>query len=91
MADAAPFEPRGDYINGYFSLPEHSSGEIALEEPGDLAALTGAFPFAWDAVDAAVAAARRAYPRWRDAAPAERGVCLKRLAEIIEADREQLA
>ena len=91
MADASPFEPRGDYIDGHFSLPEHSSGEIALEEPGDLAALSGAFPFSWDAVDAAVGAARRAYPRWRDAAPAERAVCLKRFAAIIEANREQLA
>lgn len=72
MADPSPFEPRGDYIDGHFSLPEHSSGEIALEEPGDLTALTGAFPFSWDAVDAAVGAARRAYPRWRDTDPAER-------------------
>ncbi len=91
MADASPFEPRGDYVDGHFALPEHSSGEIALEEPGDLAALTGAFPFSWDAVDAAVGAARRAYPRWRDAASSERAVCLRRFAEIIEADREHLA
>jgi succinylglutamic semialdehyde dehydrogenase len=91
VADPAAFEPRGDFIDGRFGLPARVSGEIALEDPGDTGSLTTAFPFSNDAVEAAVAAAQRAYPAWRDAAPAERAACLRRFAEVLEAERERLA
>ncbi len=91
MADTSPFEPRGDFIDGHFALPQSVSGEIDLEDPGDNDALMGAFPFSRAAVDAAVGAARRAYPRWRDAQPAERAALLRRFAELIKADGERLA
>ncbi len=91
MADTSPFEPRGDFIDGTFALPQSVSGEIDLEDPGDSDALTGAFPFSRDAVDAAVGAARRAYPRWRDAQHTERAALLRRFAELIQADGERLA
>jgi betaine-aldehyde dehydrogenase len=42
-------------------------------------------------VDAAVAAAKAAYPAWRAVAPADRALLLRRLAEAIDAGREQLA
>jgi acyl-CoA reductase-like NAD-dependent aldehyde dehydrogenase len=42
-------------------------------------------------VDAAVAAAKAAFPAWRAVAPADRSLLLRRLAEAIAAEREQLA
>ena len=42
-------------------------------------------------VDAAVAAARAAFPAWRDRGPRGRGEILHRLADLVERDLEQLA
>jgi succinylglutamic semialdehyde dehydrogenase len=86
-----PFRPRGDYIDGRFEVPSVPTGEIALEDPGDLTALDGAFPFAASALDDAVEAARRAYPGWRDTPEAERSVPLERLAQKLGDSRERLA
>jgi succinylglutamic semialdehyde dehydrogenase len=86
-----PFVARGDYIDGRFALPSAPSGEIALEDPGDLSALSGAFPISSSALDDAVGAARRAYPAWRDTPVEERGVLLRRLADRLASARERLA
>jgi betaine-aldehyde dehydrogenase len=42
-------------------------------------------------VDAAVAAAKAAFPAWRAVTPADRSLLLRRLAEAIDAEREELA
>jgi betaine-aldehyde dehydrogenase len=42
-------------------------------------------------VDAAVAAAKAAFPAWRAVGPADRSLLLRRLAEAIDAEREELA
>jgi acyl-CoA reductase-like NAD-dependent aldehyde dehydrogenase len=42
-------------------------------------------------VDAAVAAAKAAFPAWGAVAPGDRAVLLRRLAEAIDAEREELA
>ncbi|HSC21075.1 MAG TPA: aldehyde dehydrogenase family protein [Solirubrobacterales bacterium] len=42
-------------------------------------------------VDAAVARAKAAFPAWRAVAPADRAALLRRLAEAIDAEREELA
>jgi len=42
-------------------------------------------------VDAAVAAAKAAFPAWRALAPADRTLLLRRLAEAIDGEREELA
>ncbi|HZG34044.1 MAG TPA: aldehyde dehydrogenase family protein, partial [Sphingopyxis sp.] len=42
-------------------------------------------------LDAAVAAAARAFPGWRDTPPAERKACLVKAAEAIEAHADELA
>ncbi len=42
-------------------------------------------------VDAAVARAREAFGRWRDVAPADRAASLRRLADALEGQREELA
>ena len=93
MAEPADFEPRGDYTGGRFALPERTSGEIPLEDPGDLDCVlgAGAFPFAADAVEAAVASARAAFPAWRDTSPDERRALLLRFGDVIEAESERLA
>jgi len=44
-----------------------------------------------DDVDAAVAAARRAYPAWRDLAPASRSEVLHRLVRTLEEKHDELA
>jgi acyl-CoA reductase-like NAD-dependent aldehyde dehydrogenase len=44
-----------------------------------------------DDVDAAVAAARSAYPAWRAVAPRDRGRLLRRLATLVEEHAEELA
>jgi betaine-aldehyde dehydrogenase len=41
--------------------------------------------------DAAVAAARAAYPEWRSVSPADRGRLLRRLAGLVEDNAEELA
>jgi len=41
--------------------------------------------------DAAVARAKAAFPAWRDVAPADRSRLLRRLADALEAERENLA
>jgi len=42
-------------------------------------------------IDRAVAAARAAFPRWAAMSPSDRGVLLGKLADAIEADRDNLA
>lgn len=91
MAEPNPFEPRGDYIDGAFQVPERTTGEIALEEPGDTELQLGAFPHSIDSLDAAVAAARRAWPGWRDRSAGERAECLRRFGRAIEEENEALA
>jgi succinylglutamic semialdehyde dehydrogenase len=92
MAEPASFEPRGDYIGGRFALPEPVAGEIALECPADTRLLSGAFPFGGtETLGAAIDAARRAWPAWRDAAPQARAAHLRRFAQEMSAARETLA
>ncbi|HEY0278465.1 MAG TPA: aldehyde dehydrogenase family protein [Solirubrobacterales bacterium] len=42
-------------------------------------------------VDAAVAKAKAAFPAWRDVAPADRARLMRRLADALESDHEELA
>ena len=88
MAEYRPFEPLGDFVDGRFALPAHPAGEIALEDPGDLAAGLGAFPFAPEALDEAVAAARRAFPGWSALPAVERARFMLDIAARIEGDLE---
>ncbi len=91
MADASDFAPRGDFVDGRFAVPERVTGEIALEDPGDLDARLGAFPFDVAAIDSAVAAARDAWPAWRDAPLDERVGALRRFGDALRAHAERLA
>jgi succinylglutamic semialdehyde dehydrogenase len=91
VAERDPFEARGDLIAGELRPPESPTGEIPLEEPGDISHLAGTFPFHHDAVERAVRAARRAWPAWRDAGRDARAECLRRLGAQIESDAAPLA
>ncbi len=91
MAETSPFEPQGDFVGGAFRLPEHPVDEIKLFDPGDLDAARGAFPVGMESVDAAIDAARRAWPAWRDASAEERTGLLRRFGLELEADKENLA
>jgi succinylglutamic semialdehyde dehydrogenase len=72
-------------------MPECPVDEIRLQDPGDLSATRGSFPVGFDSVDAAVEAARRAWPAWRDASAEDRAGLLRRFALEIERDKEELA
>ena len=91
MLETSSFKARGDYIDGRFELPAQPSGAIELEDPGDLSALRGSFPFASESIGRAVESARRAFPAWRDGASNERVQALRRLQEIIQSEAENLA
>jgi succinylglutamic semialdehyde dehydrogenase len=91
MAERSPFEARGDLVAGRFALPARASGEIALEDPGDLSRALGSVPFAVESIDAAIDAARRAWPAWRDAPLETRAPLLRRFGEALKASAERLA
>jgi betaine-aldehyde dehydrogenase len=78
----------GAAIDGAWQTGAGSS--LSLNDP-----VTGATLLSFEAasagqVDRAVASARRAMPDWRHASPAQRGACLRRIAELVAAHRERL-
>lgn len=83
--------PKRMLIGGEF-VETASEGTIDSEDPG-LGVLLARVPSAGQAeVDAAVAAARRAFVGdWANTPPAGRAACLQRLGELIVENLEQLA
>jgi betaine-aldehyde dehydrogenase len=74
----------GEYVDagdgGTTELVDPSTGQVFAEAP-----LSG------DAdIDAATAAARRAFDKWRDTPPSERSLALFRIADAIEANGDEL-
>lgn len=88
-ADAFLAERHALFIGGQWYAPR---GEmLSVENPADgreIARLGTALP---EDVDAAVAAARAAFPAWGSSDPALRSRLLLRLADLIEADAPALA
>ena len=64
---------------------------ISVVEPATEQVLATLEQAGAEETDAAVERARRAYPAWRAVAPGDRGALLHRLADAIEARREDLA
>lgn len=91
MAELGLFEPRGDLVDGRLALPERPDGELACVDPGDTRESLGAFPFALESVERAAAAARRAWPAWRDAAPETRAAAILRFRDALHAEAERFA
>ncbi len=69
-----------DAPQGYWSHIDPSTGDIQAEIP-----MAGARE-----VDAAVSAARKAFPAWRDMPPGERRDILLRLAQLVKTHTEEL-
>lgn len=78
------------FIDGQFVDAE--SGEtLATLNPHDNSKIVDVAMACKADIDKAVAAAKRAFPSWRDMAAADRGRILLRLADLIEANTEELA
>lgn len=88
MTFAAP--ARGRLLIGGGWLPPRD--DFASTSPADLAEVVGVFPTATPGeVEAAVAAARAAYPAWRRTSRILRADCFDRLAQLIKRDTDALA
>jgi len=83
--------PRGDYLDGRFVPPSPADGELIAPDPGDLDAPPSRFPFRLASVDEAVAAARRAWPRWAAMPDAARHAALRRFAGALAERAEDAA
>jgi len=76
-------------IAGQSSTPRD---DFPSRSPANLAEVIGTFPNATpDEVNAAVAAAREAYPNWRRTSRIIRAECFDRLAQLIKRDTNALA
>ncbi len=86
-----PIADCGSYINGQFQMVSKAAGERQNLSPADLA--DQVFRFSWDYahIDAAVAAAREAFPVWSELRSEERLSHLKRLAAVYSERKEELA
>jgi len=84
-------EPCQNLIDGRW-VPARSGKTVENRNPADTDQVIGAFPDS-DAsdVDAAVAAARRAYEEWRLVPAPRRAEVVLRAARILEAEKEDLA
>ncbi|MBI4226651.1 MAG: aldehyde dehydrogenase family protein [Candidatus Omnitrophica bacterium] len=81
---------RGNYIGGRWVRPS-GGAPLVSEDPGDLAHPVGAVREDPSAVDAAVAAAARAWPAWSGASFARRRRALKRFQQAVRRHRVPLA
>ncbi|ABK53057.1 aldehyde dehydrogenase [Acidothermus cellulolyticus 11B] len=74
----------GDYVEArsdrWFDVVDPATGEVIARSPASSAA----------DIDAAMQAAAEAFPRWRDATPAERSRALLRIADEVEAHADEL-
>lgn len=70
-----------------------SSGEtLTIYNPNDDSVVTDKVQAASEAdVDRAVAAAKAAFPKWRDTAGAKRAKCMLKFADLLEANADRLA
>lgn len=86
---AARFLPEPSLIIGDQRISTVPGGTLQKFNPST-GTLLGTFPLGGPAeVDAAVAAAKAAFPAWRDTSPGERRRLLLRLAGLLEENQEQ--
>lgn len=89
MADLE-IPPARQLIDGEW-VPARAAGELPVIDPATGATIQSVARAEAEDVDAAVAAARRAFPGWADTSASERGALLHRWADLIMANVESLA
>lgn len=79
------------FINGEY-VPASTGETLAIYSPVDDSLVSDSVQVASEAdVDRAVAAARAAFPAWRDTAGHKRAKCMLKFAELLERESERLA
>jgi succinylglutamic semialdehyde dehydrogenase len=93
MADFSwePIVPKGNYIDGAFTLPASPEGALRDVNPGNTDDVIAEFPYAVGSIDQAVAAAKRAFSPWRDLPFSARAELLGKYKEALERNKERLA
>jgi acyl-CoA reductase-like NAD-dependent aldehyde dehydrogenase len=84
------YRPKGMLIGGKW-VGSDSGRRIAIENPAKRTAIAEVPRAGAADVEAAVAAAERAFPAWKNMVPRERGKLLLKIAEAIESRVEELA
>jgi len=79
------------FINGQY-VPSSSGETLSIYNPSDETLVTDNVQIASEQdVDRAVDAAKKAFPTWRDTKGAKRGAIMLKLADLLEANLEELA
>jgi len=84
------YQPKGMLVGGKW-IDSASGARFAVENPANRKAVAEVPRAASGDVDAAVTAAGRAFPGWKNTVPRQRGKLLLGIAEAIEARSEELA
>ena len=73
-------------------VPSSTGETLTIYNPNDDSLVTDKVQVASEAdIDNAVAAAKAAFPKWRDTAGAQRAKCMLKFADLLEANAERLA
>ena len=89
-APTGTYQPKGMLIDGKW-VGSASGARIAIENPANRQAVAEVPRAAAADVEAAVAAAAKAFPAWKNVVPRERGRMLLKVAEAMEARAEEMA
>jgi succinylglutamic semialdehyde dehydrogenase len=81
----------GDYYDAAFRTPAHPDGEIEIRSPADTSFVCALHPYAHAAQEAAISAARRAWPSWRRAAIDQRADLLRRYQARLREHKRAIA
>lgn len=84
-------ERPGDFIDGAFRNIGTAEAELRVASPADTNDVTAVYALSGAAPDAAVAAARSAFPSWRKLSLADRGAYLRRYQQQLRAARDDIA
>ncbi len=90
MHDLEFSRPPGFLIDGIWTA-DGAAGEVAVVNPATGEEIARVPTADAAVVDRAVAAARRAFPAWRDAGPYRRAALLRRLAAVVDDRRDAIA
>lgn len=81
----------GDYFDAAFHTPEHPDGELEIRSPADTSSVCAVHPYARSALEAAIRAARGAWPAWRKLTTETRADLLRRYQARLREHRSAIA